>query len=59
MKKIYQTPEVLVLSCAAEQALLQTSNMETNTEVEISGQIDDRLVKKNSGGAWDDYDTDW
>ena len=39
--------------------MLQTSNMETNTEVEIPGQIDDRLVKKNSGGAWDDYDTDW
>ena len=59
MKKIYQTPETVVVRCAMTQAILQTSNLEMDTDTEIGGQIDDddRLVKRGRGGdVWDD---DW
>lgn len=59
MKKIYQTPETIVVRLATEHAVLQTSNLEMDTDTEIGGQIgdDDRLVKRGrSGNVWDD---DW
>ena len=61
MKKIYQTPEAVIVRSAMTHPILQTSNMEMDTEIEIPGQIDDddRLVKENPRGVWDNWDADW